>query len=56
MEELAALGAMVAIILIPILLLFLVIIVIQIIGQWKVFKKAGKNGWEAIVPYYNLWM
>ena len=19
------------------------------------FKKAGKNGWEAIIPYYNTW-
>ena len=29
--------------------------VVQIIGMWKVFKKAGKNGWEAIVPFYNTW-
>ena len=21
--------------------------------MWKIFKKAGKNGWEAIVPLYN---
>lgn len=24
-----------------------------IIGQWKAFKKAGKGGWEAIIPIYN---
>ena len=24
-----------------------------IVCNWKVFKKAGKNGWEAIVPIYN---
>lgn len=38
-------------------LIFLVaaaISVIGIIGQWKAFKKAGKNGWEAIIPFYNL--
>lgn len=55
MEELKTLGAILAIILIPLLLFLLVIIILQIIGQWKVFKKAGKNGWEAIVPYYNTW-
>ena len=55
MEELATLGVFLAIILIPLLLFLLVIIVLQIIGQWKVFKKAGKNGWEAIIPYYNTW-
>ena len=27
--------------------------VVMIVSQWKVFKKAGKNGWEAIVPIYN---
>ena len=29
--------------------------VISIIGMWKVFKKAGRGGWEAIVPFYNTW-
>ena len=24
-----------------------------IVCNWKVFKKAGKQGWEAIVPIYN---
>lgn len=28
--------------------------VIMIISMWKIFKKAGKNGWEAIVPVYNI--
>lgn len=27
--------------------------VMQIIGMWKMFKKAGKGGWEAIIPVYN---
>ena len=34
----------------------LAVSVVQIIGMWKVFKKAGKNGWEAIVPFYNAWV
>lgn len=28
--------------------------IIQVVGQWKAFKKAGKSGWEAIIPIYNL--
>lgn len=28
-------------------------VVLNIIGQWKAFKKAGKGGWEAIIPFYN---
>lgn len=27
--------------------------VLMIISLWKIFKKAGKNGWEAIIPIYN---
>lgn len=26
------------------------------IGLWKMFKKAGKEGWEAIVPVYSTWV
>ncbi len=37
-----------------ILYLFIIAIgIFTIICQWKVFKKAGKNGWEAIIPIYN---
>lgn len=32
----------------------MIISVIMIISMWKIFKKAGKNGWEAIVPIYNI--
>ena len=30
--------------------------VLTIIGRWKVFEKAGKPGWAAIVPYYNTYV
>lgn len=33
-------------------ILFLVIFVIQ----WKVFTKAGRPGWESLVPIYNAWI
>lgn len=37
-----------------ILLVELVLAIIMIVGMWKVFAKAGKPGWAAIVPIYNL--
>lgn len=35
-------------------LLYLVFIVLVIAGFWKTFAKAGKPGWAAIVPFYNI--
>ncbi len=46
---LAALGGLVAVL----WLFALAGAVFGIIVMWKIFKKAGKNGWEAIVPLYN---
>ncbi len=39
---------------IALLIVFGVIAVIAIVSLWKIFKKAGKNGWEAIIPIYNM--
>jgi len=39
-----------------ILLISLAVLVVYIIGLWKLFKKAGKNGWEAIIPFYNIYV
>jgi hypothetical protein len=36
------------------LAVYAVIGLISIIALWKVFTKAGKPGWAAIVPIYNL--
>jgi glycopeptide antibiotics resistance protein len=33
---------------------YLVVIVAAIAGMWRTFTKAGKPGWAAIVPIYNL--
>jgi hypothetical protein len=44
-------GALVALF---ILAIELAIVVAIIAGIWKVFVKAGKPGWAAIVPIYNL--
>lgn len=37
-------------------LVYLVMVVAAIAGMWKVFEKAGKPGWAAIVPIYNLFV
>ena len=33
----------------------IIAIVALVIGLWKVFIKAGKPGWYAIIPVYNMW-
>lgn len=32
----------------------LAITVLSIVAMWKLFKKAGYQGWESIIPIYNL--
>lgn len=38
------------------LLIGLLIAVLMIAAVWKLFTKAGKPGWAAIVPFYNTWV
>ena len=46
-----------SIILILILGLFVIaFLTVYIIGLWKLFQKAGKKGWEAIIPFYNTYI
>lgn len=35
------------------LLIVLVVVVVMVVATWKIFVKAGKPGWAAIVPIYN---
>jgi hypothetical protein len=37
-----------------VMIIYLAIIVLMIASMWKVFVKAGKPGWAAIVPIYNI--
>lgn len=37
-----------------IMLVYLAIVLISIISLWKIFTKAGKPGWAAIIPIYNI--
>lgn len=35
--------------------LSLIIAVVCLIGRYKLYKKLGKEGWEAIIPVYSEW-
>jgi len=37
-------------------LLYLGVIVLMIASMWKVFTKAGQDGWKAIIPIYNIFV
>jgi hypothetical protein len=36
------------------IIIYLAVVVIVIAGIWKTFEKAGKPGWAAIIPIYNI--
>lgn len=36
-----------------IVLIALAVAVVSIIGMWKMFTKAGEEGWKSIIPVYN---
>jgi hypothetical protein len=36
-----------------VLLIQLAIVIAILAGAWKMFEKAGKPGWAAIIPIYN---
>ncbi|MGI9018289.1 MAG: DUF5684 domain-containing protein [Euzebya sp.] len=35
---------------------YLVIIVFMVATAWKLFTKAGEDGWKVLVPVYNYWV
>jgi hypothetical protein len=37
-----------------IIIIYLIIGLLMIISMWKIFSKAGKPGWAAIIPIYNI--
>ena len=38
------------------MLIILVLVVVSIVAMWKIFEKAGVEGWKAIIPVYNSWV
>lgn len=43
-------------ILLVVALILLVILIFEIVATCRFFKKSGRSGWEAIVPFYNNWV
>jgi len=39
-----------------VVLLAIAFCVFAIVGNWKLFKKCGQDGWKAIIPYYNTYV
>ena len=37
-------------------LMLLVACILILIGQWVVFQKAGRAGWECLIPFYNMYV
>lgn len=37
-------------------IIFLAVLILIIVAACKFYKKAGKEGWEAIIPFYNDWV
>lgn len=38
------------------ILIFLPITILRVIGLWKLFEKAGRPGWEAVIPVYSIYI
>lgn len=38
------------------MLIYLAIAILMLISYWKIFTKAGRQGWEAIIPIYNVFI
>ena len=36
--------------------LFIGLYIFFLFSKWKVYQKAGKFGWEAVIPFYNTWV
>jgi glycopeptide antibiotics resistance protein len=38
------------------IIVYIAVVIFLIAAMWKVFTKAGKPGWAAIIPIYNTWV
>lgn len=49
MDIMGVLGPVLAIVQVVVL----AVLIVAIVSMWKIFKKAGKPGWAALIPIYN---
>ena len=33
-----------------------IVILLPIVGWWRIFTKAGYQGWEILIPFYNIYI
>ena len=38
------------------LLVWLAVVAVMVVSMWKIFEKAGEEGWKALIPFYNGWV
>lgn len=38
------------------ILLWIALLVLTIIAMWRLFTKAGEEGWKSIIPFYNVYI
>ncbi len=38
------------------LFVWLAVFIVAVVAMWKIFEKAGVEGWKAIIPVYNGWV
>ena len=53
LEGMGALSGVMIVFLIIFAIIALVLGIIVIVAQWKVFTKAGRKGWECLIPYHS---
>lgn len=34
---------------------FIILLIVQFLSLWRVFEKAGVQGWKSVVPFYNFY-
>ena len=37
-------------------IVYAIVLVVYLASFWVVFTKAGKPGWAALIPFYNIWV
>lgn len=52
----AAIITIIVIVVLVMLFIASIVKIFEIIYTWKLFKKAGKGGWESLIPFYNKWV
>ena len=38
------------------MILELIATILSLVGSWMVYKKMGRQGWECIIPFYNVYV